>query len=407
MLRINVSNSSNTIAMTGNEEQIQNNASSASRLVIGPPSSEKPDGSIDNKCSFVGSRPAFYASQTMVGSIPRESIHPSSPKRYQGFDRICQSLRHIATSINWGMIGLKSLRPIEVQASIINGKLHISSNFHSEHIQESLHFALTRETDRAIPYPVNIRSRALVEECRNRRHIVKLKKDFLNHERFEVLKQNTVSEIGRGLGCPGENNLSRQEISQQAIAALHILHEVIQAASQSNPSFENLVIHPPFRDASLDGLLPEGVTQTMHAEQNIQSALAEDKDCQYQEIIEKLGMQEGTHVIVPLAGKFVPCAACAEVEHETKEPEGLFDPNSGKFILHRSSQRIGMGFWDEVQHIAVEGLNADREKALAKGIAIRDRFYDKPEKLQAAHREMVEDYSFDTDSACSDDNPII
>ncbi|WP_235668795.1 hypothetical protein, partial [Pseudomonas coronafaciens] len=278
------------------------------------------------------------------------------------------------------MIGLKSLRPIEVQASVINGKLHISSNFHSEHIQESLHFALTKDIERAIPYPGNIRSRALVEECRNRRHIVKFKENFLDQKRFEVLKQNTVSEIAKGLGCPDENNLSRQDLSQQAIAALHILHEVIQAASQSNPSFEELVIHPPFRDASLDGLLPEGITQTMHAEQNIQSALAEDKDGQYQEIIEKLGLQEGKHVIVPLAGKFVPCAACSEVEQETKGPEGLFDPHSGKFILHRSSQRIGMGFWNEVQHIAFEGLNADREKALAKGIAIRDRFYDKPDK---------------------------
>ncbi|KPW69318.1 hypothetical protein ALO82_200051 [Pseudomonas syringae pv. broussonetiae] len=87
--------------------------------------------------------------------------------------------------------------------------------------------------------------------------------------------------------------------------------------------------------------------------------------------------------------------------------DGLFDPNRGKFILHRSTQRIGMAFWDEVQHIAIEGLDADQEKALAKGIAIRDRFYENPEKLQASHREMVEDYSFDTDSACSDDDSTL
>ncbi|MBD1106850.1 hypothetical protein HXV84_11025 [Pseudomonas amygdali pv. morsprunorum] len=87
----------------------------------------------------------------MVEAIPRTNIPPSLPKQYQGFNRICQSLRHIATSVNWGMIGLKSLRPIEVQASVINGQLHVSSNFHSEHIQESLHFALTRDTERPIP----------------------------------------------------------------------------------------------------------------------------------------------------------------------------------------------------------------------------------------------------------------
>src|SRR5207245_6943479 len=111
-------------------------------------------------------------------------------------------------------------------------------------------------------------------------------------------------------------------------------------------------------------------------------------------------------VIIPIAGKFVPCAACSEVEHEARGSGGLFDPKGGKFVLHRSSQRIGMAFWDEVQHIAVESLNVDQEKALQKSIAIRDRFYHQPEKLQAAHREMVEDYSFDTDSACSDDDPI-
>ncbi|KPW72029.1 hypothetical protein ALQ65_101635 [Pseudomonas syringae pv. coriandricola] len=268
-----------------------------------------------------------------------------------------------------------------------------------------MHFALTRDTERSIPYPGNRRSKALVEESRNRRHIVKLKENFLNQDRFDILKQTTVAEIAKGLGCPAENNLSRQELSEQAIAALHILHKVIQAASQSNPSFENLVIHRPFKDASLDGMLPDGINQTMHAEQNIQRALADDKDCQYQEIIAKLGLQEGKHIIVPIAGKYVPCAACAEVEHETKGPDGLFDPDGKKFILHRSSGRIGMAFWNEVQHIAVEGLNSNKEKALTKGIAIRDRFYTKPETLQAAHQEMVEDYSFDTDSACSDDDP--
>ncbi len=132
------------------------------------------------------------------------------------------------------------------------------------------------------------------------------------------MKQNTISEIAKGLGCPVENNLSRQELSEQAIAALHILHKVIQAASQAKPSFESLIIHPPFRDASLDDILPDGINQTMHAEQNIQKALAGDKEFQYQELIAKLGLQEGKHVIVPIAGKYVPCATCSEVESEAK-----------------------------------------------------------------------------------------
>lgn len=404
MFRVNTFNGPHYPAKTGDEGHAQNNVPGTSRLVIGPPSSEIP---AHTNCSFIGSRPAFYASQTMVEAIPRTNIPPSLPKQYQGFNRICQSLRHIATSVNWGMIGLKSLRPIEVQASVINGQLHVSSNFHSEHIQESLHFALTRDTERPIPYPGNRKSKALVEESRNRRHVAKLKENFLNQDRFEVLKQNTISEIAKGLGCPVENNLSRQELSEQAIAALHILHKVIQAASQAKPSFESLIIHPPFRDASLDDILPDGINQTMHAEQNIQKALAGDKEFQYQELIAKLGLQEGKHVIVPIAGKYVPCATCSEVESEAKGGDGLFDPNRVKFILHRSTQRIGMAFWDEVQHIAIEGLDADQEKALAKGIAIRDRFYDKPEKLQASHREMVEDYSFDTDSACSDDDSAL
>ncbi len=404
MFNLKILNSPNYIARTGSEDQVENNFPSTSRPVIGPPSSEKSEDKIENNFYFFGARPAFFASQAVVEAIPRTSIHPPSPKRYQGFNRICQSLRHISTAVNLGMIGLKSLRPIEVQASIINGKLHVSSNFHSDYIKESLHFALTRDTEISISYPKNRRSKALVEESRNRRHVVKLKENFLNQDRFELLKQKTVSEISRGLGCPVENNLSSQELSEQAIAALHILHKVIQAASQSNPTFESLIIHHPFRDASLDGILPDGINQTMHAEQNIQRALAFDKECNYQELVGNFGLQEGKHVIVPIAGKYVPCAACSEVENEAKGQDGLFHPDSGKFILHRSTQRIGMAFWDEVQHIAIEALDTDQGKAITKGINIRDRFYENPEKLQASHREMVEDYSFDTDSVCSDDD---
>lgn len=206
------------------------------------------------------------------------------------------------------------------------------------------------------------------------------------------------------MGYPSKTNLTHEEVAAQAISALNVLREVIQEASLPNPTFEHLVVHPPFRDENLDGVLPEGINQTMHAEQNIQRALASDKDNQYQDTRTKFGLQEGQHAIIPIAGKFVPCAACSEVEHEAKDPGGLFDPEGGKFVLHRSSQRIGMAFWDEVQHIAIESLNVNQEKAVQKGIAIRNRFYQEPEKLQPAYREMVEDYSFDTDSACSDDD---
>ncbi len=374
--------------------------SSISEMKIGLPS----PGIADEKISFIGSRPAFLANQAMVEAIPRKSISPPLPKVYQGFDRVCQSLRHIATSVNWGMIKFMSCRPVEVQVSVINGKLHISSNFHHEHIAQALHFALTMDADNAMPYPGEGRSKLLVEEARNRRHIANLKKVFLSENKFLELKEKIISDIANGLGYPAKSNLAHQEVETQAVAALNVLHEVIRNASLPSPTFEHLVIHPPFRDDHLDGALPEGIGQTMHAEQNIQRALASDKDRQYLETRTRFSLQEGQHIIIPIAGKFVPCVACSEVEHEAKGSGGLFDPEGGKFILHRSSQRIGMAFWNEVQHIAVESLNIDQEKALEKGIAIRDRFYNQPEKLQAAHREMVEDYSFDTDSACSDDD---
>ncbi len=348
---------------------------------------------------FVGTQPAFLAHRAAAKGISRSIIDPPEVKQYSGFNRVCRSLRHVATAIYHSMREKMSVNPIEVQASIIDGRLHISSNFHCEHIPMALHHALIGPLPGKASRPQSRKNKQQMTDARAQRHLERLQKDFLSaDDRIDKLKEQTLAEISTGIGLPGDNNLARDQIVAQALAALDTLRQALQDAAAVEPRFDLMVVHSPYRDPSLDPVLPPGVTQTMHAEQTIENALAASQQDVYHQAIAKLGLEPGEHVIVPMAGRYVPCAVCHEVESQQRKDGGLFDPANQRFVLHRSSERVGKAYGNEVQYLATRALDDNPQRGIAKGIAIRDRFLDAPEQLQAYGRDVVVCNSFDTDS---------
>lgn len=369
------------------------------QLRVGPRTLQSLEDSRHHRSRFVGTRPAYLATQAQVERIGRQTIDPPPPRRYVGFDRVCRSLRHIATAIQYGMIARTGRDPIEVQVSVIGDRLHISSNFHSRDIPAALRHALTTPIPDHPARPRDRKNKVDVATARVRRHLELLKQDFLGGDAaFATLLQKASKEISQGLGMPSGSNLGTPQVLAQAHAALHTLRAALQDAAGNTPSFAAMAIHHPPRDKHLTRALPAMVSQTMHAEQCIADDLARAEHEIYHAAIAHLNLSPGDHVVVPMAGKYVPCATCHEVESQTQRDRGLFDPDNARFVLHRASTRVGMAFWNEAQHIATKALDADKSRATAKAIAIRDRFVDAPEHLQTHGRDMVINYSFDTDS---------
>lgn len=230
----------------------------------------------------LGKRPAFFWDQANVEAISR-SINDTPPaKKYAGFNRVCRSLRHVATAICHGMMEKMSVNPIEVQASIINGRLHVSSNFNSERILMALHYALTGPLPGKASRPTNLKDKQQVTDGRAQRHLEQLQKYFLGEgDKLDKLKEKALAEISNGIGLPGDNNLTRDKIGAQSLAAFDILRQALQAAAAVEPRFDLIIIHHPYHDPSLAPVLPPGVTQTMHAEQNIENALAASQQYDY------------------------------------------------------------------------------------------------------------------------------
>ncbi|MCG1017923.1 MULTISPECIES: hypothetical protein [Burkholderiaceae] len=65
-------------------------------------------------------------------------------------------------------------------------------------------------------------------------------------------------------------------------------------------------------------------------------------------------------MIVPMAGRLVPCAICHEVEARASEEGGIFSSTRG-FALHRASARIGHAFPGK-QFLAQETLGFNDAK---------------------------------------------
>ncbi|WP_150575026.1 hypothetical protein [Pandoraea aquatica] len=350
----------------------------------------------------------YYLSPSDASRIVRRPIDPPAPKRYLGFDRVTQSLRHIAIAVNMTMRARFDIDPLEVQVSVFGGRVHIASNFHASRIREALHLALTDDSlmmgAPRRPAREDVRRWDAMVMSRRVRDIAKLRHHYVDGHGLAGMRTAARAEVTAGIGRPSEGALPVDSALRQLDDAFDTLCRVLQDAASATPTFRDLVVHTPMEGNTPKlAALPAGVTQTMHAEQCIESAIAQHVDVWHREATTRLGLPDNALITVPMAGRFVPCAACAEVEAESRTQGGLFDPANGKFVLHRSSQRIGMAFANEVQHIAQSTLASTPDVAARRAQAISDRFVDAPQSLRAYDQPVVLDYSLDTESESSGD----
>ncbi|MFJ2994428.1 hypothetical protein [Pandoraea sp. NPDC087047] len=349
----------------------------------------------------------YLLSQPEVSRIVRRPIAPPAPKRYLGFDRVAQSLRHIAIAVNMTMRTRLQIDPLEVQASVFGGRMHIASNFHADRIREALHLALTDDTLMSgaprRPAPGDERDWDAMIMSRRVRDIAKLRDHYVDGRGLRDRRAAARVEITAGVGLPAQGALPTDSALRQLDDAFDTLRDVLRDAADAAPTFRNLVVHTPMDGVPRLSSLPPGITQTMHAEQCIEAAIAENAEVWHRDALARLNLPSDTLIVVPMAGRFVPCAACAEVEAENRTDGGLFDPANGRFALHRSSRRIGMAFANEVQHIAQATLAATPDAAARRAQTIADRFLRAPQALRAYDEPVVLDYSLDTESESSGD----
>ncbi|MFJ4454761.1 hypothetical protein ACIP1G_12855 [Pseudomonas sp. NPDC089392] len=352
------------------------------------------------------SRPAFYINHTVADTLIRKNICPPPPKKYQGYDRLSQALRQISLAVNTAMNLKLNSNPLEVQASVFCNRLHLSSNFHADKIQEALRIALTdSDIFKSVHERVQTNERENWEKvisARRSRHHRKLIETFASIDSVLTTISKAHTEIIHNRGIRPDTNLNKSTIALQCKAGFLTIFNALEDIKRFGTS-NHIMIHPPPHKMESKPYLPEGVTETMHAEQNIEEYLAKSADIIYDQAIAKLGLQTGQHIIVNMAGRFVPCAVCKEVEH-TSTNGGVFDPKNNKFVLWRSSDRIGMAFKNEVQHLAMHALHSnDSDEAMEKAVKIRDGFILHQELLQSYGAPVVTCFSLDTDSESSDD----
>lgn len=143
----------------------------------------------------------------------------------------------------------------------------------------------------------------------------------------------------------------------------------------------------------------------MHAEQVIESYLARAIN---RITAGNVGERNaGNKMIIPMAGRLVPCGICSEVEAQAKIRGGLFSTEG--LTLYRASERIGDIFSGK-QLVAETALNVECPKlAKEKAIEIKDMVETTKDhhSLQALKVPLALKYfpkkdspshSFDTDS---------
>lgn len=350
--------------------------------------------------AFVGAT-AYFLSEAQVRAIPRQEIPVPDSKTYVGYNRVSQQLSHIATTLyhvmthkaffdKWDDAERGAINPIEIQLAVIGDRLHVSSNFHSDKLVRALHIALSAE---APDHPKSFERASTVDKHAVRaatclRHFRKFH-DLASAKPSQLARTQTrfTQEINHGMGVPkGTEDVPTNIVIRQGARALEAISRVL--TKESGKGFPSLVVHAPPRAArGLDNALPPNVTETRHAEQNIEDDLALNAEAQYAQVISALGLSESDAVIVPIAGKFVACAVCAEAENamQTKGEGGVFSPDneSYRFVLHRAGDRIGHAYANEVQELATHALNADEQRGAERARTISENFVSAPHNVMA------------------------
>ena len=230
--------------------------------------------------------------------------------------------------------------------------------------------------------------------------LIKMFPADLSRTHFNSVVNKCRNEITEAKNIRLDSNLDDLTIAKQCKSAFETMFFAMKDIREKGTS-ERILIHHPLKDPSLIDKLPPGVTETRHAELNIEEYLADNADVEYDKAIKELELIPGQHVIVAMAGRFVPCATCSEIEHSSIK-DGFFSPKNNQFVLVRSSDRIGNAFANEVQHFPLSVLSKDPDISRQKALQIRDNFLFSPEKLRSYGTKVVNAYSLDTDSEDSD-----
>lgn len=351
-------------------------------------------------CSFAGAS-SYFLSNEQVRAIPRPEIPLPAQKLYAGYNRVSQQLSHIATSLyhvmtnkafaaKWDESERGAINPIEIQLAVIGDRLHVSSNFHSDKLAKALHIALdaeapdhAKELERTSTVDKHaVRAATCLRHFRKFHDLASAKPIQLKNAQMRLAK-----EINHGMGVPsGTEDISRDVIVKQGTQALETISRVL--TQEAGKGFPSLVVHaPPKFERGPDNALPPNVTETRHAEQNIEDDLAMNAEAHFAQAIAELGLSKSEPVIVPMAGKFVACAVCSEVElaMQMDGEGGVFarDNDAYRFNLHRSSNRVGHAYAGEVQHLATHGLHSSPERGTERARTIRDNFVSAPNETMA------------------------
>ncbi|WP_086933911.1 hypothetical protein [Agarilytica rhodophyticola] len=341
-------------------------------------------------------RASYFIDKETANEIAemRSPISTPNAKKYQGVDRVNKELRHIASAV-FTAAKSSGLNMVEVQCSVLDGTLHISSNFHSDKIIQSLQESLNKDyrAEEKSYRPADFNDWEDVYDSREHRHATKLN-DFVDSDsRMKSIVRNMRREIRQDVGVPHNTNLNNEEIASQAVNMLKDIRAALVKLKDGDSS--SIMIHAPLKSSA-----DEKTRETTHAEQNIQEYIATQGQQALQSVRKNHGIEDTSNVIVPMAGRFVACATCNEVEHVAKSSErGFFNPESNQAVLHRATSRVGRAFPGERQYIAHNTLSSDSHEAISRAKDIAHQFaLGKSGNLSSHHKELVTPYSFDTDS---------
>jgi len=382
------------------EKEISNSCTCISNLPFLPTKTHIP---AKNEIQHLSKEyPFYYAKIETLNKILRKEITFPPPKKYEGFNRLSQALRHVSSAVMHSMKKNYHLKPVEIQASIISNKLHISSNFHSDKIAIALTSAITQKTNDECEEQSHLKEQKS-HKVREKRHIKKLTLDYLQQDgKVEHIITKAAAEIKSGKGIPKGSNLSYNEIIIQFKENIRALQKALKNAAEEN--YSDLIIDSPHHDERLIQLSSNDITETRHAERNIGEYIAQNQSTLYGASLKLFNMKEGKHIIIPIEGRFIPCGACHEQEAEEclYGGGGIFDAQRKKFILHRAGERVGKFYPNEIQHFSLLGLDADPEVAMKKGKSISSKIWENVTSLHTYGKSVVETSSLNTDSEDSE-----
>ncbi|OZG73795.1 hypothetical protein BTA51_08275 [Hahella sp. CCB-MM4] len=339
-------------------------------------------------------------------------------KKYQGLNKTNQALRWISSV---ALLGNKDSGFIEVQATVHNGKLLISSNKNTDGLLTALKssfqnleqlVANTREQVKNAkePSPSNaneslsdrppINNNKLREQERLIRHGEKILGKLLNEEEFSSFKNQAIEQtqsLQSGALGANVNDQELQTLKEQVDSILDVIRNAAQELRKGDEKgIEKYVeivdsqIHPKSEKSNLPGIRKDPAKRSacMHAEQSLYDHIVKSSSGE--------GKSSDTvrPTLVPVAGVKRPCAVCDHVEQTAiNQPDSSFG-GKGDFKLHRSSERPGILF-SGIQGISTGAVGDNNVDSTIESLNSNN--------IRAADKPVING-SMDTDSESDGEN---